>query len=34
YRLAAEIGKPLYQNLNGPQTKEDWQSSILLSRPF
>ena len=34
YRLAAEIGKPIYQNLNGPQTKEDWRSSILLSRPF
>jgi len=34
YQLAAEIGKPLYQNLNGPQTKEDWRSSILLSRPF
>lgn len=34
YRLAAEVGKPLYQNLNGPQTKEDWRSSILVSRPF
>ena len=34
YLLAAEIGKPLYQNLNGPQTKENWRSSILLSRPF
>ena len=34
YRLAVEIGKPIYQNLNGPQTREDWRSSLQISRPF
>jgi hypothetical protein len=34
YRLAVEVGKPLYQNLNGPQTREDWRSSLQISRPF
>ena len=34
YRLAIELGKPLYQNLNGPQTREDWRSSLQISRPF
>ena len=34
YRLSLEIGKPVYQNLNGPQTREDWRSSMRISRPF
>jgi hypothetical protein len=34
YRLAGEFGKPLYQNLNGPQPKQDWYSSFQLSRIF
>jgi hypothetical protein len=34
YRLAVEVGKPIYQNLNGPQTREDWRSSVKISRPF
>jgi len=32
YRLVAEVGKPLYQHLNGPQPEEDWRSSLKLSR--
>ena len=31
YRLSVEFGKPVYQNLNGPQPKETWRSSIQLS---
>jgi len=31
-RLNIEIGKPVYQNLNGPQPKEQWRSSIQISR--
>ncbi|MDG2048025.1 MAG: hypothetical protein P8J79_12505 [Halioglobus sp.] len=34
YRLAIEVGKPIYQNLNGPQTEEDWRSSLQISRSF
>jgi hypothetical protein len=34
YRLSVELGKPIYQNLNGPQTQEDWRSSLRISRPF
>ena len=29
-----DIEKPLYQNLNGPQPKEQWRSSMYLSRVF
>lgn len=32
YRISAELGAPLYQNLNGPQPKEDWRSSLQVSR--
>jgi hypothetical protein len=32
YRLSLEIGKPVYQNLNGPQPKEKWQSAVSISR--
>ncbi|MFU8764180.1 MAG: hypothetical protein ACNA7T_06640 [Haliea sp.] len=31
-RLNIEVGKPVYQDLNGPQPKEQWRSSIQISR--
>ena len=31
FRLTVEIGAPLYQNLNGPQPKENWQTTINIS---
>jgi hypothetical protein len=31
-RLNIEFGKPIYQNLNGPQPKEQWRSSIYISK--
>lgn len=34
YRLNIEAGKPVYQDLNGPQPKERWRSSIQISRAF
>ena len=34
YQLNVEIGKPIYQNLNGPQPKEQWRNSISLSKVF
>ena len=34
YRLSGELGKPLYQHLNGPQPEEDWRSSLQISRVF
>ena len=33
-RANAEIGKPVYQHLNGPQPKESWRGSIMLSTAF
>ena len=30
-RLTVEIGAPLYQNLNGPQPKENWQTTINIA---
>lgn len=30
YTLSLELGKPLYQNLNGPQPKEKWQGALQL----
>lgn len=32
YQITAEFGKPLYQNLNGPQPKEQWRSGLILSK--
>jgi hypothetical protein len=32
YQLTLEIGKPLYQYLNGPQPKEQWRNNISLSK--
>lgn len=32
FRFSAALGKPLYQNLNGPQPKENWRSSFQISR--
>lgn len=34
FSLTTEIGKPLYQNLNGPQPKETWRSAIQMSASF
>lgn len=31
-RLNIEFGKPLYQNLNGPQPKEKWRSATYISK--
>ena len=33
-QLGAEFGKPVYQNLNGPQPGETWRSALLLSTVF
>jgi hypothetical protein len=30
-RFTVEIGAPIYQNLNGPQPKENWQTTINIS---
>jgi hypothetical protein len=32
YRLNVEMGKPIYQDLNGPQPKEKWRSAISISK--
>lgn len=32
YQLAFEYGKPLYQNLNGPQPRERWRTGLTLSK--
>ena len=32
YQLNIELGKPIYQNLNGPQPKEKWRSSFYISK--
>ena len=32
YQLNLELGKPVYQNLNGPQPKEKWRSSLYISK--
>jgi hypothetical protein len=32
YALTLELSKPLYQNLNGPQPKENFQTGLTLSR--
>jgi hypothetical protein len=32
FLFSIEIGKPVYQNLNGPQPKEKWQSAISISK--
>ena len=31
-RLNIEFGKPIYQNLNGPQPREKWRSGIYISK--
>ncbi|MGK0293647.1 MAG: hypothetical protein ACI9U1_002049, partial [Porticoccaceae bacterium] len=31
FKLKLEIGLPVYQNLNGPQPKENWQTTISIS---
>ncbi|MGB8871403.1 MAG: hypothetical protein WA384_12590 [Rhodomicrobium sp.] len=33
-KLAIEAGAPLYQNLNGPQTGQDWQLNAVLAVRF
>lgn len=32
YQLSLEVGKPLYQHLNGPQPKEQWRNALSISR--
>lgn len=32
YRLSLEVSKPLYQYLNGPQSKEQWRNALSISR--
>ncbi len=32
YQLNIALGKPIYQNLNGPQPKEKWRSSFYISK--
>jgi hypothetical protein len=32
FLFSVEIGKPVYQNLNGPQPKEKWQSAVSISK--
>lgn len=32
YHLNLEVGKPIYQNLNGPQPKEEWRTAFSISR--
>jgi hypothetical protein len=32
YQLNVEIGKPVYQYLNGPQPKEHWNTAISISK--
>ena len=34
YRLTVELGQPVYQDLNGPQPKEQWRSAIYLSKTY
>jgi hypothetical protein len=33
-QLNIDIGKPIYQNLNGPQPKEQWRNTISFSKVF
>ena len=33
-QLGVELGKPVYQNLNGPQPGETWRSAIQISAVF
>lgn len=32
YQINIELAKPIYQNLNGPQPKEKWRSSLYISK--
>ena len=32
YQLKIELGKPIHQDLNGPQPKEKWRSSLYISK--
>jgi hypothetical protein len=32
FLVSVEVGKPVYQNLNGPQPKENWQSAVSISK--
>jgi hypothetical protein len=32
--LAAEVGVPVYQDLNGPQLETDWTFSIGWQKPL
>ena len=34
FRVTAELGKPVYQHLNGPQPKETWRGALQLSTAF
>lgn len=33
-RLSLEYGRPMYQNLDGPQLKEDWEFTVSYSNTF
>jgi len=32
YAVGLEVGKPIYQNLNGPQPKEKWRTGLSISK--
>lgn len=34
YKMTVEYGRPLYQNLNGPQPEETWRSGVQISAAF
>lgn len=34
YQLSVELGRPVYQHLNGPQPRETWRGAFTLSRMF
>ena len=33
-QLAVQVGAPVYQNLNGPQPKEQWRGSVQVARTW
>lgn len=33
-QVGIELGKPIYQNLNGPQPGETWRSALQLGKVF
>ncbi len=34
YRISAEFGKPVYQDLNGPQPKEKWRAAFSIAKSY